>query len=245
MKDNFSGHAQSYAKYRPTYPDELYTYLYSLIDEKNNAWDCATGNGQVAVALAKVFDKVWATDLSKNQLNEAEKREHITYEVHTSEAPVPYKNHFDLITVAQAIHWFDFEKFYDNVNEALKDNGVFAVIGYALLATAGELNEVIKRFYEEITGKYWDPERKYLDAHYRTIPFPFREEVVPQITMKVNWTQEQLLSYLNTWSAVKHFENKKGENPLELIKNDVKTYWGDQEKRLFEFPLLLRVGHKK
>ncbi|WP_031425923.1 class I SAM-dependent methyltransferase [Flavimarina sp. Hel_I_48] len=244
MKDNFSGHAVAYAKYRPTYPEQLYAYLYSLLDEKKNAWDCATGNGQVAVELVKVFDEVWATDLSENQLKEAEKREHITYEVHTAEDTVPYKKHFDLITVAQAIHWFDFDRFYTNVNVALKDNGILAVIGYSLITTAGKLNEFLKHFYEEIIGKYWDAEREYLDNHYRTIPFPFREEVVPQFTMDVRWTQEQLLNYLNTWSAVKHYEKEKGENPLDLIKNDVKTHWGKQEKRLFEFPLFLRVGHK-
>ncbi len=244
MKDNFSGHSADYAKYRPTYPKALYSYLFSLLDEKENAWDCATGNGQVAEELAKVFDRVWATDLSENQLKAAEKRENITYEVQTAEGTIPYKNHFDLITVAQAVHWFDFDKFYANVNKSLKKNGVLGLIGYSVFRTEGELNGIIQHFYNDIIGSYWDAERDFLDKYYQTVPFPFREEVVPNFKMEVNWTQEQFLNYLNTWSAVKHYEKKNGENPLKLIENEVKTIWGKEEKRLFEFPLLLRVGYK-
>lgn len=244
MKDNFSGHSADYAKYRPTYPKELYNYLFSLLDERENAWDCATGNGQVAVELAKVFDHVWATDLSENQLNEAEKRKNITYEVQTAEGQISFENHFDMITVAQAVHWFDFEKFYENVNKSLKKNGVLALIGYSVFSTEGTLNDIIQHFYNNIIGSYWDPERDYLHNHYRTIPFPFREEVIPKFKMEVNWTREQFLNYLNTWSAVKHYEKKNGENPLKLIENEVEMLWGDEELRLFEFPLLLRVGYK-
>lgn len=245
MKDNFSDHSADYAQYRPTYPQELYDFLFSFIKPKDNAWDCATGNGQVAVALAKEFKQVWATDLSENQLKEAVKRDNITYDVHTAEQDVPYQNHFDLITVAQAIHWFNFEKFYANVNHALKTNGVLAVMGYSLLETSGELNKVIKHFYKEITGPFWDEEREYLDEGYRTILFPFEELTVPEFKMEVQWSQEQLLNYLNTWSAVKHYQDKNGENPLNLIKKDVETHWGSNEKRMFEFPLLVRVGTKK
>jgi len=244
MKDNFSGHSADYAKYRPTYPQELYSYLFSLLDNKENAWDCATGNGQVAVELAKVFKHVWATDLSENQLKKTRKNEIITYEVRTAEEFVTQKDYFDLITVAQAVHWFEFIKFYKNVNKSLKKNGVLALIGYSIFTTEGTLNDIIQHFYNNIIGSYWDPERDYLDNQYRTIPFPFREEVVPKFKMEVYWTQERFLNYLNTWSAVKHYEKKNGENPLKLIENKVKTHWENEEIRLFEFPLLLRVGYK-
>ncbi|MGB3774740.1 MAG: methyltransferase domain-containing protein [Leeuwenhoekiella sp.] len=244
MKDNFSGHAADYAKFRPTYPQALFTYLYSLLDHKEHAWDCATGNGQVAVELANVFDQVWATDLSVNQLKEAEKRQNINYGIQTAEKTISYKNTFDLITVAQAVHWFDFEKFYANVNQSLKKNGILALIGYSVFTTEDSLNDIIQYFYNDIIGKYWDEERKYLDDHYRSLPFPFTEEVVPTLKMEVQWTKDQFLNYLNTWSAVKHYEKKIGKNPLKLIENDVKMNWGTDEKKLFEFPLLLRVGRK-
>ncbi len=242
MKDNFSNHAADYAQFRPTYPAELYSYLFSLITDKDFAWDCGTGNGQIAVELAKNFNHVWATDLSEEQLKQAPKRKNIDYEVHIAEKPINEKQKFDLITVAQAIHWFDFEEFYKSVKLCLKPNGIFAVIGYTVLHTEGALNEVIERFYKKITDPYWDPERNYLDDGYLTIPFPFKEEVVPKLEIKVNWEKQQFLNYLNTWSAVKHYEKANGHNPLTLIEDEVDLKWGNTEKRDFIFPLLVRVG---
>ena len=244
MKDNFSNHAADYAKFRPTYPQEVFDFLYDLIEEKNDAWDVATGNGQVAVELAKHFKQVLATDLSAQQLAESPKNDKITYRVQTAEAPFENATKFDLITVAQAIHWFDFEAFYKNVQDHLKPDGIFAMIGYSVFKTSGKLNEVIQHFYKNITDPYWDPERKYLDEHYKTVPFPFKEIETPELEMSVIWTKNQFLSYLNTWSAVKHYEKAKGQNPLELIQDDVDKFWGNAVTRKFSFPLLLRVGRK-
>ncbi len=241
-KDNFSGHAADYAKFRPNYPDAMYRYIFSLLDQKESAWDCATGNGQVAVALAKVFDRVWATDLSENQLKEAVKLPNISYEVHTAEDVLGPEKKFDLITVGQAVHWFDFDSFYANVRSALKPNGILALIGYSLLKTKGNTNELIKHFYDEIIHEYWDPERDYLDARYRTIPFPFFEEIVPDFMIEVRWSAQQLLDYLNTWSAVKHYEEKKGANPVRLITGEILDTWGQKMHKIFNFPLFLKVG---
>ena len=241
-KDNFSGHAVDYAKYRPRYPDAMYRYLFSLLDQKEIAWDCATGNGQVAIKLAKTFKKVWATDLSKNQLSQAPKRPNIDYETYTAEDKLSSDKKFDLITVGQAVHWFDFDKFYENVEHSLKPNGVLALIGYSLLETDGKVNALIQKFYREIIHAYWDPERDYLDAHYRTIPFPFKEEVVPSFKMEVRWTAEDLLNYLNTWSAVKHYQAQHESNPVDLIKDEVINNWGGGDYKIFRFPLFLRVG---
>lgn len=242
MKDNFSNHAADYAKYRPTYPQELYDYLFGIVQQKSRVWDIATGNGQVAVELSKAFDEVLATDLSAKQLAEAPKIENITYWVQTAEESFNIEEQFDLITVAQAIHWFDFKAFYKQVKTHLKPNGIFAVIGYSVLKTSGELNAIIQHFYKNITDSYWDPERKYLDEHYKSIPFPFEELKTTKLEMPIYWTAEDLLNYLNTWSAVKHYEKANGSNPLSLIQEDVHKHWGAKEQREFNFPLLLRVG---
>ncbi|MEH6407787.1 MAG: class I SAM-dependent methyltransferase [Leeuwenhoekiella sp.] len=242
MKDNFSHYAKDYAKYRPTYPSELYKYLFSVTTSKDLAWDCGTGNGQVAVELAKVFKNVWATDLSPEQIEYAPKLENINYEIRLAEDTIDQKQTIDLVTVAQAIHWFDFEKFYKNVKQVLKPNGIIAVIGYSVLRADDQFNEVIRRFYKEITDLYWDEERKYLDEDYLTIPFPFKEEVVPKMEIKVKWNKEQLFNYLNTWSAVKHFEKEQGMSPLNLIKEETAEKWGDLPEKEFIFPVLLRVG---
>ncbi|RXG28483.1 class I SAM-dependent methyltransferase [Leeuwenhoekiella marinoflava] len=242
MKDNFSNHAADYAKFRPTYPQELYVYLFDIVQQKSKAWDVATGNGQVAFELSKVFDEVLATDLSAKQLAEAPQLKNIIYRVQTAEERFDDNEQFDLITVAQAIHWFDFDAFYKQVKHHLKPDGIFAVIGYSVLETLGELNTVIQHFYKVITDPYWDPERKYLDENYKSIPFPFKEIEPPKLTMPIYWTVEELLNYLNTWSAVKHYEKANGKNPLRLIQDDVYKHWGAREKREFNFPLLLRVG---
>ncbi len=245
MKDNFSNHATDYAKFRPVYPEALYNYLYSLVKNTEAAWDVATGNGQVAAVLSNTFKRVLATDLSEQQLQQAEPAANIEYRVQTAEEDFEFDEQFDLITVAQAIHWFDFEVFYKQVYKHLKPDGVLAVIGYSVLETEGNLNGVIQHFYNEITHKYWDPERRYLDDHYQSIPFPFEEVELPKLQMQVIWTQDQLLNYLNTWSAVKHYEKERHSNPVALITEAVKEKWGPAEYRRFEFPLLLRIGKLK
>ena len=242
MKDNFSNHAADYAKYRPVYPEALYNHLYSLVQNTEAAWDVATGNGQVAAVLSQSFKRVLATDLSAQQLEQAPQVPNIDYRVQTAEEDFDANEQFDLITVAQAIHWFDFENFYKQVYLHLKPEGVLAVIGYSVLETDGKLNDIIQHFYTEITNEYWDPERKYLDAHYQSIPFPLEEVELPKLQMQVSWTQDQLLKYLNTWSAVKHYEKEHHLNPIDLIAEAVKENWGPDEYRMFEFPLLLRVG---
>ena len=244
MKDNFSKDSDLYAKYRPTYPKELFSYLYNLIENENLAWDCATGNGQVAAELAKKFKSVYATDLSASQLENAPRKDNLNYSVQLAEKTNFQNNQFDLITVAQAIHWFDFEKFYAEVNRTLKPEGIFAVIGYGLLTISPKVDEVIHHFYNDIIGSYWDEERKYIEENYKTIPFPFEEISNPDFQIKVKWSAEDVLNYLNTWSAVKHYEKAKNESPLLKIEKDLKTVWRD-EKREVSFPVLLRVGKKK
>ncbi len=244
MKDNFSKDSDLYAKYRPTYPADLFNFIFDLVENKNSAWDCAAGNGQVATQLAKKFNLVEATDISASQLEQAPKLNNINYSIQPAEKTNFEENQFDLITVAQAIHWFDFDKFYAEVNRTLKPNGILAVIGYGLLSISPEIDNITHHFYDDIIGFYWDEERKYIEENYQTIPFPFKEISVPAFQIKVNWTAEEMLNYLNTWSAVKHYEKTINESPLRFIKIDLKKSWGNQ-KREVNFPVLLRVGKKK
>ena len=244
MKDNFSKDSHLYAKYRPTYPSSLFTYIFSLLETKDHAWDCATGNGQVATQLAKEFQVVEATDISASQVEQAPKLAHIHYTIQPAEQTNFEKDQFDLITVAQAIHWFDFEKFYAEVNRTLKPDGILAVIGYGLLSISPELDLIIHHFYNDIIGAYWDEERKYIEENYETIPFSFEEIKTPKFEITYEWTAEDLLNYLNTWSAVKHYEKEKNESPLLLIQQQLKEVWG-AKKRKVTFPVLLRVGKKK
>src|SRR5690349_10648465 len=109
--DRFSAQADLYARYRIDYPPELYAFLLATVPRRQRAWDCATGNGQVAAVLAQYFKHVDATDISQAQLDQAAARPNITYQLAPAEhTPFP-DNSFALITVAQALHWFDQEAF--------------------------------------------------------------------------------------------------------------------------------------
>src|SRR5690242_14801535 len=180
MKDNFSRQAADYAKYRPDYPSSLFDFILSKVQDRNSAWDCATGNGQTAKMLANYFQKVYATDISQKQLDNAVSANNIIYEMQPAESTSFEDNSFDLVTVSQALHWLQFDRFYAEVNRVTKNNGWIAVWTYSLPAISSEIDRIIDHeFYKAVIGPYWDAERKHVDAHYTTIPFPFKEIECP------------------------------------------------------------------
>ncbi len=242
MKDNFSNGSELYAFYRPTYPSGLFSFLFEQVKERNNAWDCGTGNGQVASELTSFFSQVYATDISRQQLYNAIARPNIQYSLQPSEKTNFSANIFDLITVAQAVHWFQFEEFYKEVNRTLKDDGIIAVMGYSLFRSNEETDSLIRDFYQNTIGSYWDKERKYLEEHYKTIPFPFQEISTPAFEQTLEWNFEHLIGYLKTWSAVKHFITREGYDPVDNIARDLHQGFGS--KRKITFPIHLRVGKK-
>ncbi len=242
MKDNFSTQSDRYAKYRPTYPSELFEFLNSIVRDKQNAWDCGTGNGQIAYELAKTFDNVFATDISQQQIDNAPKADNIFYSVQPAEKTNFDNNFFNLIVVAQAIHWFEFEKFYAEVRRTAKENALLCVIGYGRLKISEQIDRVITDFYHNVIGKYWDKERKYIDENYKTIPFPFSEIQTPNLVNTQYWTFEHLIGYLNTWSAVKHFIKKNNYNPIDKLQSEIEQLWGNEQTKHVHFPLLLRIG---
>ena len=245
MKDNFSNSSDKYAKFRPTYPQTIFEFLYPLLREKNRAWDCGTGNGQIALELSKEFDRVEATDISRSQLNHAFQEKNIQYSQQPAEKTNFESNSFDLITVGQAVHWFDIELFNQEVKRVGKQNSIIALIGYELAYVTPEIDEVILHFYKKIIGPYWDAERKHLEQRYESIPFPFKELETPAITNIKLWKLEHLIGYLNTWSSVKHFIKAQGYNPIDEISKDLKLAWGTTEIRKVNFPIIFRVGRIK
>lgn len=242
MKDNFSTQSDKYAQYRPTYPSGLYDYIQSLVPTRINAWDCGTGNGQVAYQLSALFEQVYATDISQAQLDNAQRSHNIHYSLQAAEETTFPEAFFDLIVVAQAIHWFDFDKFYKEVKRILKPNGYLVVVGYNRLTITPEIDELITDFYTNIIGMYWDKERHYIDEAYKTIPFPLNEIEAPSLQNTFDWTFEHLIGYLGTWSAVKHYITAKGHNPIDLIQDKLQLLWGPTNTRPVYFPILLRVG---
>lgn len=244
MKDNFSTQSSGYARFRPGYPTQLYDFLYEQCAGFDTAWDCATGNGQIAAALAERFRQVEATDISENQLKNAIQKPNIRYQLAAAEASLFPQQSLDLITVGQAAHWFDLEKFYAEVKRVLKPGGILALVGYNLLRVDPETEAWIEHLYENILGaQYWDPERRLVETAYQTIDFPFTEIDFPEIASEYEWTSDQLLGYLNTWSAVQHFTRVNGVPPIsDALVRDLKEIWPDGVVKTVRFPIFGRVG---
>ncbi len=242
MKDNFSSGSDKYARYRPGYPDAFFNHLKPRIKEPENACDCATGNGQIAGKLAAQFSRVFATDISQQQIENAVKASNIFYSVQPAEQTTFPPDFFNLVTVGQAIHWLDFEKFFMEVERTCRKNAVLVLIGYGRLITEPGLTAVVDHFYSNIVGSYWNAERKYIDERYTTIPFPFEEIAFPEFENVYDWTLEQLTGYLKTWSAVKHYIKANNADPVDLIYPALKENWGSNATQQISFPLIIKAG---
>lgn len=243
FKDHFSGHASDYTRYRPGYPRELFAWLAQQASGHELVWDCATGNGQAAVGLAEFFDTVIATDASAAQIAAARPHARVRYETAPAEhAPLEARS-ADLITVGQALHWFEFPAFYAEAARVLKPGGVLAAWSYGLMQVSPAVDAVVWRLYEPITGAYWPPERRYVEEQYRTVPFPLDEIAAPSFAMQAQWTLEQMLGYLGTWSAVQRYRKERGDDPLRMIADELAAAWGNADVvRRVVWPLYMRVG---
>ncbi len=241
-KDHFSRQAGVYARSRPKYPAELYEFLYAQCKHRELAWDCGTGNGQVAVPLAGHFRQVMATDISLDQLKHAPRKENITYRCAAAgESGLPGRK-ADLVTVAQAIHWFDRDLFYREVCRVGKPGAVLAIWGYGLLSINPPIDKLIMDLYRGTLGPYWDPERKHIEARYRSIPFPFEEIPCPSFEIVNTWTLSDLLDYLRSWSALQHYIRKHREDPLPAFQQKLLTEWPEDEEHVARFPVFMRAG---
>lgn len=242
IKDHFSIQSAQYARFRPRYPASLYDYLYSLVPRKNAAWDCGTGNGQVAGELSRVFAQVYATDISQRQIDQAEPKDNVQYQVCRAENTPFADNSFDLITVVQALHWFDFPAFFSEVKRTAKHNAILAAWGYGLIRISKEIDPVIDHFDHQKIGPYWDAERKHIDEKYQDIPFDFEEIKAPDFAIRVHWTLNALEGYLNTWSSVQKYIRQTGKNPVpELIEN-IRLKQNTDKAMEIDFPVFMRVG---
>lgn len=245
FKDHFSRQAATYATFRPRYPEPLFDWLAALAPTHEQAWDCATGNGQAAVALASRFASVHATDASAAQLEHAEARSNITYACEPAEACSLPDSSVDLLTVAQALHWFDTDRFFREAQRVLKPGGVIAAWCYETFEMEADLDALLHGFYHQTVGPYWPPERRLLETGYRTLPWPFQEMAAPKLTLEVEWPLAGLLGYLRSWSASRRYEEVHGRDPVALLEAELTALWGDPERRRqVRWPLAMRVGYQ-
>jgi len=242
FKDHFSKQAAGYAKFRPHYPQELFDYLGSIAPGRQLAWDCGTGNGQAAVGLASAFDRVIATDASEKQIANAQLHKAVEYRVAPAENSGIGSKMIDLIMAAQALHWFDLDRFYQEAHRVLKADGVVAASAYNLLKIEPGIDGIVNRYYYEVVGPFWPPERRLIEQ-FADLPFPFQEMAPPTFEMSASWDLDQLVGYLRTWSSSQRFVAAKGSDPVNEIRDELGNAWGNPErKRNVNWPLTLRVG---
>jgi len=245
FSDHFAGVATHYASHRPSYPDALFSWLASQLAGRRLAWDCATGSGQAAVALADHFDEVLATDASSSQIEAAKPWPGVVYRVAPADDSGLAPQSVDLVTVAQALHWFDLERFYAEVRRVLKPGGLLAVWTYGVFrlegGDAGQLQELLNRFYWQTVGPYWPAERRHVENGYAKLHFPFGELATPSFAMQVYWSLDDLAGYLRSWSATSRYRELVGVDPVAELTGLLAPLWGAAPRQV-SWPLSLKVG---
>lgn len=243
FKDHFSTRSDAYAEFRPTYPVALFNWLAKQCAGHDLAWDCATGSGQAAAGLAPFFKSVAATDASAEQIAHAGGPGNVTFRVAPAEASGLADHGADLITAAQAAHWFDLPAFYAEARRVAKAKGVLALWGYGRLVLPGDMDRILEQFYSATLGAYWPPERRLIDDAYRSLEFPFAEIAVPDFCIEVRWNLPRLLAYLSTWSAVKRHAAATGHDPLPALEAALARHWADPKNALaLQWPVFMRAG---
>lgn len=238
--DLFSGQADFYARYRPSYPDALYDFLIAQVPSRARAWDCATGNGQVATALSRYFDEVFATDISEAQLEHAVTRPNINYALAPAERTGLPDAYFDLVTVGQALHWLDFAQFFAEVLRVGKRGAVFAAWGYELLQILPVVDALVLDFYHQKTGPYWMPQRHHIENKYASVPFPFHNIQSVDFQFETQWQPSHLEGYLHSWSSVQKYKKATGEDPVRPLMEEIYTHWQPSKWLPVRFPVFMK-----
>ena len=243
QKNPFATEAAEYAHLRPTYPDDLFRFLATVVPSRDVAWDCATGNGQAATRLARHFGRVIATDESGEMIAQAPRDANVTYRVAEAEDSGLGDQTVDLVTVASAIHWFDLERFYAEVRRVAKPGGTIAVWTYYTPVFGSDVDAVIQRLVHDVLNAYWDKRLHYVVDEFHDLPFPFEPIGAPPFQTDMEWNMQDLLAYFETWSSSVKYREANHARPTSLIESDLARAWGDpQQRRNLHFPLYMRLG---
>jgi SAM-dependent methyltransferase len=241
--DHFSAIAAAYATFRPRYPDSLFEFLAEHAPARDAAWDSGTGSGQAAVGLARHFDHVIATDPSEDQLAHAIPHSRVTYRAAPAEASGLPDASVDIVTAAQALHWFDRPRFWREARRVLRPGGVVAVWTYVLFEITPDVDVSVRRFYSEVVGPFWPAERRITEQRYKTIDFPFNEFAAPLFVYEQQLSLDEVIGYIRTWSATQGFMRQHGVDPVDDLVRELAPRWGDpQQLRLARWPIWMRIG---
>jgi SAM-dependent methyltransferase len=246
FKDHFSRLAAAYASFRPRYPPALFDYLAQSCPQRKLAWDCACGSGQATLDLAARFAAVLATDASAAQLAAASPHPNVQYRVADAATSGLTAASVDLVTVAQALHWFELAPFYAEVERVLCARGVLAAWTYGVLHVADvRADRLLQEFYWETLKSYWPEERRLVETGYRTLPFAFAELTPPAFRMQEEWSLAQLIGYIRSWSATSRYVERNGVDPALALEASLRPVWGDpQSSQRISWPLSIRISVK-
>jgi SAM-dependent methyltransferase len=240
----FSTVAREYANFRPGYPPELFAWLARVSPSRDAVWDCGCGSGQASVALAEHFSRVYATDVAPEQIAAAKPHPRVSYSVAPAERSGLAEGSVDLVIVAQALHWFDVSAFYAEAARVARRGALIAVWNYPRPKFAdAELDRRFSAFYSEVVGPYWPPERRHIEAGYRTLSFPFDEIETPEFALELVWNIDQVAGYVSSWSATARYRKALGTDPVPLLRATLGEAWpGDGASVPIRMPIGLRVG---
>lgn len=237
FQDHFASAAAAYQANRPRYPPALFDFLAETAPGRGTAWDCATGSGQAAEELERRFAQVVATDASLGQIARAPRESSVCFAAAAAEAAPLADRSVDLVTVAQALHWFDLEPFYAEVRRVLRPGGLLAVWTYNLLSITPAVDREVRRVHDEVVGPYWPDPRQYVNTSYATLPFPFERLAVPELAMEARWSVDRLLGYIASWSAVHHYRKARRTDPVAELEPQLRNAWGEAAEREARWPL--------
>ena len=240
--DHFSEKSDLYARARPTYPDALFAFIAGESRARDRAWDCATGSGQAALGLARHFQSVEATDASGEQVGNALASPRVRYSVQPAERTDFPDAAFDAVCVAQALHWFDLERFYPEAKRVMKPGGVFAAWGYARHHVTPQVDRAFEEHFLAPLKPYWPAQNAKLWGGYRDEAFPFEPIEAPAFAIEMAWTLPQLIDYAGTWSATRRYIAEAAPDFLESARAAIEPAWGEGERRLVAMPLSIRCG---
>lgn len=241
--DHFSRDSSAYAKFRPTYPAGLFEWVSTLPADRSVAWDCGTGTGQAATHLTRYFGSVVASDASRAQVKAADRGTGSRYFAALGEASALATERVDLVTVAQAFHWIDHDRFYKELDRVIAPGGALAIWAYGVFRSTPDIDAIVSRFYRHTVGPYWPAERIQVETGYRRIEIPIEEVPSPEFRIEGQLTLHELLGYIRTWSAVGRYRDARKTDPVVELERELVVAWGDpHEAHLLVWPLSVRAG---